>query len=240
VIPFALLIAALACAAAAIVLLRSLGIRYRVGRLLAAAPAVEIEEARQIAADRPQAYVRVMGRISSDEEFPDENNRPLVYRRKRIQVDNGRGGWRTVADEREAVPFGLETRSSFIAIDIAAIGDGLVAIPRESLGKFSDLPPDLAADVDGRPAADAPARLLIEQLSAVEHATACGMPVMRDGQPMLTLASGRPLIVATLEQPAAMRLLAAGNRGRVLLAAAGLVLAFVLVVLGVVAALAGL
>jgi len=41
-IPVALLIAALACGAAAVLLLRSLGTRYRVGRLLAAAPAVDI------------------------------------------------------------------------------------------------------------------------------------------------------------------------------------------------------
>ena len=59
--------------------------RYRVGRLLAAAPLVEIDEASEMAAGRPR-YVRVSGRITSDEEFPDENDRPLVFRRKRIDV----------------------------------------------------------------------------------------------------------------------------------------------------------
>jgi len=234
-IPIALLIAAFACVAAAVVLLRSLGTRYRVGRLLAAAPAVEIEEAQAIASSSSD-YVRVTGRITSDEEFPDENDRPLVFRRKRIQVGGGpggaggRGGWRTIADEREAVPFGLETRSAYIAIDVDAIGDGLVAIPRESLGKFSDLPAELTAEIDDPPLADTSARLLIEQLSAVEHATACGTPVVRNGRPTLTAGAGRPLIVTTLEAPAAMRLLATGNRSRVVASAALFVAAGVLAV----------
>ena len=220
----ALLIAAIACVAAAVVLLRSLGTRYRVGRLLAAVPVVEIEEALRMASGAVD-YVRVTGRITSDEEFPDDNDRPLVFRRKRIQVGGGSGGrgdssWRTIADEREAVPFGLETRSAYIAIDVDAIGDGLVAIPRESLGKFSDLPAELTADVDDPPRADTPARLVIEQLSAVEHATACGTPVLHNGKPTLTAGAGRPLIVTTLEAPAAMRLLATGNRHRVVAAAA--------------------
>ena len=234
-IPIVLLIAAIACVAAAVVLLRSLGTRYRVGRLLAAAPAVEIEEAQAMASGSSD-YVRVTGRITSDEEFPDENDRPLVFRRKRIQVGGGTGGrsgrgdWRTIADEREAVPFGLETRSAYIAIDVATIGDGLVAIPRESVGKFSDLPAELTADVDDPPPADTPARLVIEQLSAVEHATACGTPLLRNGKPTLTAGAGRPLIITTLEAPAAMRLLATGNRSRVVAAAALFVAAGVLAV----------
>ena len=238
-IPVALLIAALACGAAAVLLLRSLGTRYRVGRLLAAAPAVDIEEARALATGAAD-YVRVTGRISSDEEFPDENDRPLVFRRKRIQLAGVRGAWRTIADEREAVPFGLATRSAYIAIDVDALGDGLVAIPRESLGKFSDLPAALTADVDDPPPADAPARLLIEQLSAVEHATACGTPVLREGQPTLSAGAGRPLIVTTLEAPAAMRLLATGNRGRVVAAAALMVGAGFLVAGSLVSAIVGL
>ena len=237
-IPIALLIAAFACIAAAVVLLRSLGVGYRVGRLLAAAPAVVIEEAQAMASGSTD-YVRITGRITSDEEFPDENDRPLVFRRKRIQVgggpggsggSGGRGNWRTIADEREAVPFGLETRSAYIAIDVDVIGDGLVAIPRESLGKFSDLPAELTTDVADPPRADTSARLLIEQLSAVEHATACGTPVLRNGKAMLTAGAGRPLIITTLEAPAAMRLLATGNRSRVVAAAALFVTAGVLAV----------
>ena len=136
--------------------------------------------------------MRITGRISSEEEFPDENDRPLVFRRKRIDVrvaaaaagGAGAGGWRTIADEREAVPFGIETRDVFIAVDEAAIADGLVAIPRESVGVVADLPKDLLEGVENVPAQDVAARLVIEQLSAVEHATVCGTPVMRNGQPV--------------------------------------------------------
>ena len=96
-LPMGLLAAALGCVVAALVLLRSLGPRYRVGRLLAATPMLEIEDARELAAG-PATYVRVTGRISSDEEFPDENDRPLVFRRKRIEVEEGRGRWLVIAD----------------------------------------------------------------------------------------------------------------------------------------------
>ena len=201
----ALLALAVVAAVAAVLLLRSLGDRYRVGRTLAAAHVVGIDEARQLAAG-PARYVRVEGRISSDEEFPDESDRPLVFRRKRIDAMDSSGHWQTVADEKEAVPFGLETRSEFIAVDVDSIGPGLVAIPRESVGKWSDLPTGIAGDDDQPRSADTPTRLVIEQLSAVEHATVCGTPVLRDGQPTMTAGNGRPLIVTTLDQASAMRL----------------------------------
>ena len=232
------LVGAVACLFIAFLLLRSLGIRYRVGRLLAVAPTAQIEDARELAARKPK-YVRLSGRISSDEEFPDENDRPLVFRRKRIEIASANGMWRTIADEREAVPFGVETRDAFMAVDSAAIGDGLVAIPRESTGKLSDLPADLLAGVADLPGPDTPARLVIEQLSAVEHATVCGTPVLRDGQPMITAGLGRPLVITTLEPPAAMRLLAAGQRPRVLAAAACLGGALVFLGLTLVALIVG-
>ena len=216
---------ALVCGA---LLLRSVGPAQRLGRLLAAAPEASIEDAIELAAGSP-VYVRVSGRISSAEEFPDEHDRPLVFRRRRIEVsesnngNNGSGGrraWRTLLDEREAVPFGIEARGAFIAVDTGALGEGLVTIPREASGTMADLPPDLAGPAAERLAGDAPARLRIEQLSAVEHATVCGRPLLRDGGPALTAGLGRPLIVTTLELPAAMRLLAAGARLRVAFAAA--------------------
>lgn len=229
VIPLVLAAAGVAVIAVALFLLRSLGPRVRLGRLLSAAPEVSIEEALELAAGSA-VYVRVNGRVSSDEEFPDENDRPLVFRRTRIEVlDGGRagvtpggGGWRSVIDEREAVPFGIESRSAYLAIDEAALGDGLVAIPRRADGRVADLTLDLATAA-AELAPDTPARLTIEQISAVEHVTACGRPEMRDGKPILTAGLGRPLILTSLDQPAAMRLLASGARRRV--AAAGILVA---------------
>lgn len=232
--------AALACVVVALLLLRSLGVRYRVGRLLSAAPLIDIAAARELVTG-PARYVRVTGRITSDEEFPDENDRPLVYRRKRVEIGDGPGGkWRTIADEREAVPFGVETRDDFIAVDEGAISDGLVAIPRESAGTLADLPKELVADLADLPSADAPARLVIEQLSAVEHATVCGTPILRNGQPTMSAGAGRPLIITTLDAPAAMRVLAAGDRPRVVGAAVLLVVGVVLAAATAVALIAGL
>jgi hypothetical protein len=237
--PALLLLAAVGAAAIAFLLLRSLGSRYRVGRLLAAAPLVEISDALQLAAGAPR-YVRVTGRISSEEEFPDENDRPLVYRHKRVDVTDANGKWRTIADEREAVPFGIEVRDEFIAVDENAIAEGLVAIPRESTGKVSDLPKETTEGIDDLPSPDSPARLVIEQVSAVEHATICGTPVLLNGKPTMTAGAGRPLIVTTLEAPAAMRVLASGQRPKVLAAAALFVIAIVSLVATVVVAISGL
>src|SRR5512141_1609279 len=210
----------------ALVLLRSLGPRFRTGRLLSAAPEVSLEECRELAAGAP-VYVRVSGRISSTEEFPDENDRPLVFRRTRLEVAVEANRWRTVADEREAVPFGVESRSEFVALDQNALADGLVAIPRVATGRVAELHGAMAQAAAGLDP-DAPVRMTIEQLSAVEQVTACGRPELRDGLPTLTAGLGRPLIVTGMDRPAAMRLLASGARRRVaaaaLLIAAGLAL----------------
>ena len=65
------------------------------------------------------------GRIASAEEFPDESDRPLVFRRTHLQVAVDAGNWRTVLDERTAVPFGVESRSDYVAIDHDALDDGI-------------------------------------------------------------------------------------------------------------------
>jgi hypothetical protein len=220
------------------VVLRSVGPGFRIGRLLSATRQVPIEEAQAIARAGEPRYVRVDGRISSDEEFPDDRNRPLVYRRTRLQIAQAES-WTSIVDEREAIPFGVETRQSFIAVDEAVLGDGLVVIPRVSAGRVRDLPPDLSADVPKETNPDAEARLTIEQLSAVEHATVVGQPVERDGTPMMTSGLGRPLIVTVLDQPAQMRILAAGRRTRVIAAAVSLALGMGLLAAAVVALLVG-
>jgi hypothetical protein len=200
--------------------LSSIGPRYRVGRLLAATPQVSLAEAHALAAAQAPRYVRVHGRISSAEEFPDEHDRPLVYRRRRLLVAGGPTGWTVVGDEREAVPFGVEERGTYLAVDAAALDVGLVVIPREAEGRVADLPAALAAGLD--PAARG--RLLIEQVSAVEHAFACGVAQSGPaGEVLMSAGLGRPLILTTLEIGAAMRILARGHRRRVWLAATLLV-----------------
>src|SRR4029079_18143998 len=92
--------------------LRSFGGAYRIGRLLATAPAVTVAEANAIAAEGRTAYVRIAGRIDADDEFEDADHRPLVFRRVRLEARAGRS-WRPFEDHRQAVQFtvneGLDT-----------------------------------------------------------------------------------------------------------------------------------
>ena len=224
-VALALLLAALVVTVVSVLALRSVGTGLHIGRLLAGTRLVGIDDAIQLATMEPGRYIRVTGRISSDEEFPDDQNRPLVFRRTRLEIEGAGRKWQSVFDEREAVPFGLETRSDFIGIDDVALADGLVAIPRISVGVVGDLPADFTSDVPPGTDPTTPARLTIEQLSAVEHATAVGRVTLREGVPTLTGDAGKPLIVSSLDQGAAMRLLARGKREVVVVGAVGLALA---------------
>jgi hypothetical protein len=118
-------------------------------------------------------------------------------------------------DEREAVPFGVESRSSYIAVDDVELAEGIVVIPRVSVGKVGDLPADFGADVPVGTDPQTPARLTIDQLSAVEHALVVGRPLARAGVAVMTGTQSRPLIITTLDQASAMRVLARGKRQRV-------------------------
>ncbi len=218
-VPAVLLAIGVLCWVLALVLLRRVGPGYRIARILSAAPVVPLAEARRIAQEGPPGYVRVQGRVSSDEEFPDENNRPLVFRRRRVEVQDPPGTpWRLVEDERLAVPFGLEDRHDHLAIDVSALADGLVVIPRVGSGRAADvetgrlphgLPPETAV------------RLRLDQVSAVEHATAAGVPRLgAEGEPLLGEGMGRPLVLTTLDLPEAMRLLSGGHRRELVLATA--------------------
>jgi hypothetical protein len=208
-----------AAIAAAAVLLRRIG-GYPIARSLRGAPPVSIAEARELAAG-PARYVRVAGRVASDEEFPDEHDRPLVFRRRRLEVAERPGRWRILEDEREAVPFSVEDRSSSIDVDVSVLGEGLVVLTREAAGLASEVADHLPQGI----APDARVRLRVEQLSAVEHASVAGVPRTDEGgRPRLGAGLGRPLIVTPLELPEAMRVLSGGRRAELRLAA-GLLLA---------------
>ncbi len=206
--------------------MRGFGPGYRIGRILRGAPEVTLPEVEEAARTGRRVYVRAHGRISSDEEFPDEHDRPLVYRRRRVQL-GGPSGWEAIEDAREAVPFGIASRGVQVDVDVDVLDEGLVVLPRESSGTAGEVPEHAPAGV----APDRAMRLLIEQVSAVEHAFVAGVPTLGPGgRPMLTAGNGRPLVVCTLELPEAMRVLGGANRTRAagaaaLLAAGGLLLA---------------
>lgn len=212
------------------ILLRRSGTGWRVGRLLAAAPARSLAEATTIARSDEPAFVRLHGRVDSDEEFPGDDGKPIVFRRRRLQRRSGRSGWETFDDERVAVPFRLSEQGERVGIETEALGDGLVVVPRESEGVAGDLTPE---SVSGElPSMDSatPVRLRIEQVSAVDHATAAGVPRLADdGTVVLGPGLGRPLVLTTLDQDEAMRILAGGRRTQ-LLVATGLLIATPLVI----------
>jgi hypothetical protein len=234
VTPQILVAAGLLLIAAAIAVLRSYGPRYRVARLLATSRPTPLAEVLEAASGAPR-YVRVDGRIDSEEAFEDAARRPLVFRRTRVQV-RSRRGWTTVEDGREEVAFEVGDGLRAIAIDTAALGDGLVVIPRESTGTVADL-----ADRAPRGLAPgAPARAIVEQVSAVEQATVLGVPGRGpDGALRLSAGLGRPLVLTVLEVPEAMRIIGGETRLRPALVAAFAGTGLALVVLAAMWAAAG-
>jgi hypothetical protein len=209
-------------------ILRSFGPRYRVGRLLAATPAVSVAEAVRIAESGEPRFVRIDGRIDSDAEFEDDAHRPLVLRRTTLQSQTGSatGGWTTFESGMEAVPFVVRQDMDEIAIAGEAIREGLIVVPRESIGRGADLGERAPEGTDP----DTAVRVRIEFVSSVEHATVLGVPARAgDGRLVIGPGLGRPLILTTLEQDEAMRVLTGGAAARSKLAVACLVLGAVLI-----------
>ena len=117
--PLLLIAAGLVALVAAALTLRSYGLRYRVGRLLAATPTVTVGEARRLAETGEAAYIRITGRIDAEEPFEDADHRPLVLRRTRFVARSGRS-WTPFEDSRETVPFEIHEGLDTIGVDTAA------------------------------------------------------------------------------------------------------------------------
>jgi hypothetical protein len=229
VIPIALLMAGLGALIGGWLVMRSLGPRARIGRILASTPVVAVDRAVEIARSGRPRYVGVGGRVDAEEEFLDENERPLVYRRTRLELQPGRT-WVTVDDGREALPFEIAGNVERIAIDQDQLRDGLVVVVRESVGTAGEIPGRLPPDTP--PAT--PVRLQVEQVSTVDHALVLGLPVLDPERgPIMRAGFGRPLILTTLEPTEAMRLLALGRRGRTQAASLLLALGAAMLVTGV-------
>jgi hypothetical protein len=233
--PLLFIVLGLVALGAGVLVLRGFGSRYRVGRLLAATPSVSVAEARELAAG-PARYVAIHGRIDAEDEFEDDAHRPLVLRRARIQLKPG-SDWVTVDEHTTAVAFEIREGLDAIAVDHGALDDGLVVVPRESVGTAADAPDR----VPGGTAPDAPVRLLVEQVSSVEHAVVLGVPVRGEGDApvRMTAGLGRPLILTTLEPGEAMRILAATGPRRPLIAAIALALGLASLTIGVAWAVLG-
>jgi hypothetical protein len=204
-------------------ILRSFGPRYRIGRLLAVAPKVSIPDARALAESGKQRYVRIDGRIDSEDDWEDADHRPLVLRRTAYEWrPNARARWRAFDAELEVVPFVVREGLAEMAVDASQIAEGLLTVPRERVGRAADLEAMTKAGID--PAAEA--RMEVGLVSTVDHAAVLGVPQRAaDGQLVIAPGLGRPLIVSILEDGEAMRVLTGGATGRSRLAVVALVAA---------------
>jgi hypothetical protein len=205
---------------AAAAILRSFGPRYRIGRLLASAPHVSIAEARALAESGRPRYVRVDGRIDSEDDWEDADHRPLVLRRTTFSWRPAAGGrWRPFDAQLEVVPFVVREGLDELDVDASAISDGLVTVPRQHVGRAGEIEAMSAAGID----ATAEARIEIGYVSTVDHAAVLGVPQRTtDGRVVIGPGLGRPLIVSILEDPEAMRVLTGGATGRARVAIAAL------------------
>ena len=233
--PLIPLVAGFVALAAGVLVLRTFGPSYRVGRLLASTPEVSVAEARALAASGRPRYVRVRGRIDAEDEFEDDAHRPLVFRRTRLQLRRDGRGCRS-----RTAGSGCPSRSARASTPSPS------TTPRSTSGSWSSRAnpsgPRPTSPIGCRrgPHPATPVRLLVEQVSSVEHATVVGVPGLDDaGAPRLTAGLGRPLVLTTLEPAEAMRVLTGGDRRRPLVAVACLAGGVVLIGLGLLAAVVG-
>ena len=231
VIPLIFTAAGFVALIAATSILRSFGPRYRIGRLLAVAPRVSVAEARELAASGRQRYVRIDGRIDSEDDWEDADHRPLVLRRTAYEWRPASGGrWRPFDAQLEVVPFVVREGLDELAVDASTIAEGLLTVPRERVGTAADLEAMTAAGID--PAAEA--RMAVGYVSTVDHAAVLGVPQQgEDGQLVIAAGLGRPLIVSILEDGEAMRVLTGGATRKSRVAVAALIAAGVCFVIAV-------
>jgi hypothetical protein len=204
------------------------GARSRAGRLLASLLPLTPSDALRLAARLGSGrYIAITGGVDAVEAFEDENHRPLVYRRERVLIDDG-GAWREIDRAVRSVPFSISDATGAIAIDAAALDDGLIVVVRQwegSVAELRDARRDFAdassRDLVGQLAASDPqrgARVALEQISTLDRATAAGR--LADGR--LTADGGRPLVFTTLERSEALRVIGTGRRASLLINVGGL------------------
>jgi hypothetical protein len=205
------LIAGLVALAAGILVLRTYGPRYRVGRLLAATPDVTVAEARALSAGKPH-YVRIRGRIDAEDEFEDDAHRPLVFRRTRLQLRQ-RGRWVTFDGRAEAGPFEIRDGLDSIAIDDARLDARLVVIPRESVG-----PPPTSRSRARRDGPTTRSRSVSNRSRPSSTRSSTGVPVSTTPACPALGGHGPAARPDHARADEAMRILAEGGRARPLLA----------------------
>jgi len=233
-IPLVPLVAGFGALVAGVLVLRTYGSNYRVGRLLASTPEVSVAEARDLANGSPR-YVRIGGRIDAEDEFEDDAHRPLVFRRTRLQVRRERGGRPLrMAGNASASRSATGSMRSSWTMRPSTAGWSWCPASRSEPPPTSPIGPPT-----GTPA-DVPVRLRVEQISSVEHAIVLGVPTLdAAGDPRISAGLGRPLVLTTLAPDEAIRLLTDGGGRRPMAAAACLAGGLALLVVGAILAVLG-
>lgn len=193
------------------------GTRARAGRLMAGLAPVSPSDALLAGNER---YLAVQGSIDAAEAFDDENHRPLVYRRERVLIRESGETWRELERVVRSVSFSISDREASIAIDAAALADGLVVIERQWEGSVAELAAAGRAFADratgelvAQLAVSAPrlsARVSLEQISTLDRGTVVGL--LRNGR-LTAGGSGQPLVLTTLDRREALRILGSESRG---------------------------
>ena len=232
-VPLVLTIVGVLALGTAAWLQRGFGSRARVGRLLAVAPKVSVADARRLAESGEARYVRVDGRLDSDQEFEDADQRPLVLRRTTLEwrPPADTGPWTHLDTKTEVVPFAVREGLDAIVVDGPSLAEGLVVVPRERKGVAADLGDAAPANVPP----DASVRMVVDLVSTVEHAAVIGVPQRApDRRLVMGPGLGRPLILSTLEDDEAMRVITGGAARRARLALACFVAGAVLLGLAII------
>src|SRR3954465_5405955 len=89
VIPLLLVVAGLVAVVAGWWLLRGMGTRGRIGRIVAATHVAEVGRGVGLAGGGRPRYVGVGGRLDAEAPWEDESGRPLVFRRSSLERRDG-------------------------------------------------------------------------------------------------------------------------------------------------------
>jgi hypothetical protein len=232
----AVLIAAIALVVGGLLAIRRSGANPGMARRLAGAREWRVGDLID-APSLPDRAVRIAGRIRCPDPILTDRDERLVALHRDVQVKPPGGQWRSIERIRETRGFELWDHDGSLPLDAAEAAEPLVTIPHVWRGTTRALidPSHVAAveRLGGESDVEWPAQSVTRTVSAVDRLLVLAR-VERDpdGRARLVPPAGG-YVISTLELDDAMRLLG-GRRRELLLIGAGMVL------LGVVAALAGL
>jgi len=220
--------------------MRGIGANLTIGRRLAGARQIPVGEASRLTTN-PSRPLRVSGRIRCQDPLIAPDGERLVAYHRDVEVQSAGGRWRTIERLRESRSFELWDHAGSMSVDPAEAAEPLITIPLVWEGRPDELGDALAPGVarvaqeDGQPVA---ARAETRTISEVDRLLVLAR-VRADGSHGASLEPPvGGFIISSLELDAAMRLLGGQHRRQLAFAIGLLALGGVLLVGGLLAALA--